>query len=62
MITNFDVQKILNSTSTLHRVLESMINVKQGSGENDEIHLWAYKQLLEEISALRDLRDQWRER
>lgn len=55
MITNFDVQQMLHSTNKLRLELDRLVDVKQGSGETT-IHLYAYKQLLEEILALRESR------
>ena len=53
MITNYDVQQLLHSTNKLRVELDTLHDIRQGSGETI-IHLYAYKQLLEEILALRE--------
>ena len=54
MITNYDIQKILNSNEHLQEMLNSMKDVKHGSG-TIEIHKYALKELLTEIQALRSI-------
>jgi hypothetical protein len=49
MITNQDVQEILNSNERLFQEIEKLNGVNPGSGETN-IHWYAYKRLLEELA------------
>ena len=54
MITNYEVQEILNDNKKLQTKLDEMSNVEAGSG-SVKIHKYALKQLLSEIVYLRQL-------
>jgi hypothetical protein len=49
MFTNYDAQKLLNSNDEIRRRLTEMKDIGPGSGETT-IHLYALKQLIEEIA------------
>jgi hypothetical protein len=53
MFTNYDAQQIINSNVELDHLLYEMRDIQPGSGETT-IHLYALKQLLLEIKALRN--------
>ena len=52
MFTNYDAQKVLSNKSELRIYLETLKDINSGLGST-EIHLWALKQLLEEVKACR---------
>jgi hypothetical protein len=54
MITCYDVQQIINDNKELDKLIEKLKDIQQGSGD-DTIHLWAYKELLIELRACREV-------
>lgn len=52
MFTNFDAQHVVNSNQELIKAIDSLKDIKPGSG-NITIPLWSLKIILEELKACR---------